>query len=115
MIGIMLKTERAVANLDQIMSNEGLDFALFGPGDYSAAIGLKGTQRDHPKVQQAIRETIETGQKYNIPVAFTVGQPWDEEAERYIAMGCRMIEIGNDLSNIRALWRDAATKIRKAL
>ena len=113
MIGVMIETEVAVANLDQIMSTEGLDWVLFGPGDYSVSIGLKGTQRDNPKVQQAIQETINMGRKYDIPVAFGVAHPWDEQAKKYIAMGCRMIEVGHDLSDLKSLWTRLATGIQR--
>jgi len=113
LIGVMIETENAVNNRDQIMSTEGLDFVLFGPGDYSISVGLKGSQKDNPKVQQAIKATIDAGNKYDVPVAIGVGHPWDEEAKKYIAMGCRMIEVGHDLSDLKTLWKDLSTMIRK--
>jgi len=113
MIGVMIETDKAVENLDSIMSTDGLDYVLFGPSDYSMSIGLRGTQKNNPKVQAAIRKTLDAAAKYGKPVAIGVGQPWEEQADKYIQMGCKMIEIGHDLSNLRSLWKTMSEKIRK--
>jgi 4-hydroxy-2-oxoheptanedioate aldolase len=113
LIGMMIETDQAVHNLDPIMSTDGLDFVLFGPSDYSMSIGLGKSQKNHPKVQEAIQKTINVASKHKKPVAIGVGQPWEEEAKKYIAMGCRMIEIGHDLSNLRSVWKTMSEKIRK--
>jgi hypothetical protein len=48
-------------------------------------------------------------------VAFGVTYPWEEEAKKYIARGCSMIELGHDLSCLRTLWKNMSTGIRKTL
>jgi 4-hydroxy-2-oxoheptanedioate aldolase len=113
LIGVMIETKEAVIHLEEIMSTDGLDFVLFGPSDYSMSIGLRGTQKNHPEVQSAIKKTIEVAQKYNKPVAIGTGQPWEEEAKKYINLGCRMIEVGHDLSNLMSLWKTISTRIRE--
>ncbi len=112
LVGVMIENEEAMSKLDAILSLDGLDFALFGPSDYSMSLGLRGPQKNHPKVQDALKKTIEVASKYNKPVAIGVGQPWDEEAKKYINLGCRMIEIGHDVVVLRSIWKDLSTTIR---
>jgi 4-hydroxy-2-oxoheptanedioate aldolase len=113
LVGIMVENEEIVSKLDEILSMEGLDFVLFGPSDYSMSIGLRGPQKNHPKVQDAIKKTVEVGNKFGKPVAIGVGQPWEEEAKKYVSMGCRMIEIGNDVGVLRAAWNAVSNKMRE--
>jgi 4-hydroxy-2-oxoheptanedioate aldolase len=114
LVGIMVENEHIIGQLDSVLSMEGLDFVLFGPADYSMSIGLGGPQKNHPKVQDAIKKTAEMAHKYGKPVAIGVGQPLEEEARKYIDLGCRMLEIGNDVSVLRSVWKAVVSTIRKA-
>lgn len=112
LVGIMIENEEVIRELGEILSLDGLDFVLFGPSDYSMSLGLRGPQKNHPKVQDGLKKTIEVAGKYNKPVAIGVGQPWEEEAKKYINLGCRMIEIGHDVVVLRSIWKDLSTAIR---
>ncbi len=114
LVGIMIENEQIISQLDSVLSMEGIDFVLFGPADYSMSIGLGGPQKNHPKVQDGIKKTVEMAAKYGKPVAIGIGQPWEEEARKYIDLGCRMLEIGNDVSVLRSVWKAVSTTIRKA-
>lgn len=113
LVGIMVENEHIIGQLDSVLSMEGLDFVLFGPADYSMSIGLGGPQKNHPKVQDAIKKTAEVADKYGKPVAIGVGQPWEEEARKYIDLGCRMLEIGNDVAVLRSVWKAMVSTMRK--
>ena len=76
------------------------------------SLGLRGPQKNHPKVQGALKKTIEVANRYDKPVAIGVGQPWEEEAKKYIDLGCRMIEIGNDVVVLRSVWKALSTAVR---
>jgi len=112
LVGIMIENEEVIPELDRILSLDGLDFVLFGPSDYSMSLGLRGPQKNHPKVNHANKKTVGVGNKYRKPVAIGVGQPWEEEAKKYIDLGCRMIEIGHDVVVLRSIWKDLSTAIR---
>jgi len=112
LVGIMVENEEIITKLDGILSMEGLDFVLFGPADYSMSIGLRGPQKNHPKVQDAIKKTIEVANKYGKPVAIGIGQPWEEEARKYIDLGCRIIEMGNDLLVLRSVWKGLSSTMK---
>lgn len=112
MVGIMVENEQVVGQLDRIFAIEGLDYCLFGPSDYSMSLGFRSTKKDHPKVQEAIQMTVKAAAKYNKAVGIGIGEPWEEEAKKYIDMGCRFIEIGHELAILRSVWNAAGSRIR---
>lgn len=111
LIGIMIENVEVISQLDAVLSVERLDYVLFGPGDYSMSLGLRSPQKNHPKVQDALKRTIEVSNKYNKPVAIGIGPPLKEEAEKYIDLGCRIIEVSNDVLLLRNAWAPLATAI----
>jgi len=40
-----------------------------------------------------------------------VGYPWEEEAKKYIKMGCTMIELGHDYTILSTMWRKMLEKL----
>jgi len=113
LVGVMIEEPAAMENIDSIMGVEGLDFVLFGPSDYSLNIGLSAPEKNNPKVQEAIRHTIESANKHSKYVMIGVGYPWEEQAQKYIEMGCRMIEIGHDFSILSKVWRKSLEKLKQ--
>jgi len=113
LVGVMIEELEAVKNINSIMSVEGLDFVLFGPADYSLNIGLSSPEKNNPKVQDAIKQTIEAANKYGKYVMIGVGYPWEEEAQKYIEMGCKIIEIGHDYSILNKIWKNILQKIKE--
>ncbi len=113
LVGVMIEEPEAVKNINSIMSVEGLDFVLFGPSDYSLSIGLPAPEKNNPNVQDAIKQTIEVANKYGKYVMIGVGYPWEEEAQKYIEMGCKMIEIGHDYSILNKIWKNILQKIKE--
>ena len=112
LVGIMVENEHVVSELDKIFAIEGLDYALFGPSDYSMSLGFRTTKKDHPKVQEAIKKTIEAAAKHKKAVGIGIGQPWEQDAKKYIDMGCRFVEVGHELGILNSVWKSAASGIR---
>lgn len=112
LVGIMVENEHVVSELDKIFAIPGLDYCLFGPSDYSMSLGFRSTKKNHPKVQEAIKKTIEAAGKHKKAVGIGIGEPWVEEAKKYIDMGCRFIEIGHELGILKAVLTSAASNIR---
>ncbi len=112
MVGVMIENEQVVSQVEKIMAIEGLDYCMFGPADYSMSIGLRSSQKDHPKVQDAIQRTVEAASKYNKAVAIGIGEPYEAEAKKYIDLGLRIIEVGHELGILRSVYKKAGEEIR---
>jgi 4-hydroxy-2-oxoheptanedioate aldolase len=95
MIGIMIENVKAMDCIDQIMAVEGIDFALFGPADYSMSLGLAGPQPKNPKVQEGLQRTINAARKVGKHAVFTCGLN-DDDIRHYHQMGLTMFEFGSD-------------------
>ena len=65
-----------------------------------------------PKVQDALKKTIEVAKKNDKYVMIGVGYPWEEEAQKYIDMGCQMIEIGHDYSILKTAWGNTVKNVK---
>ena len=111
-VGIVVENERVVSDLEKIFAIDGLDYGFFGPSDYSMSLGLRSQKKNHPKVQEAIKKTIEAAAKHNKAVGIGIGEPWEEEAKKYIAMGCRFIEIGHELGILNSVLKSVGSRIR---
>ncbi|OHE23625.1 MAG: hypothetical protein A2X92_07390 [Syntrophus sp. GWC2_56_31] len=112
MVGVMIENEEVVSEVDKVMAIEGLDYCLFGPADYSMSLGLRSSQKDHPKVQNAIKRTADAAARHNKAVAIGIGEPWQGEAKKYIDMGIRIIEVGHELGVLRSAFKKAGETIR---
>ena len=113
MVGIMIENEHVMSQIDEIFAIDGLDYCLFGPADYSMSLGYRSVKKDDPKVQDAVKKTIEAAAKHNKAVGIGISQPYEEEAIKYINMGCQIIEIGHELGILKSVYTSAASSIRK--
>jgi 2-keto-3-deoxy-L-rhamnonate aldolase RhmA len=110
MIGTMIENVDAVGNIEAMLSVEGIDFALFGPADLSMSMGLRRPNQDHPKVQEALAETIRIAKKLGKFVMFDTSA--DPEQIRYWAeKGITMFELDHELSIFRSIWKTGAELI----
>ncbi|HUS79334.1 MAG TPA: aldolase/citrate lyase family protein [Patescibacteria group bacterium] len=111
MVGVMIEDYRTLEQLDEIMAVEGLDYVLFGASDFSTSIGHPG-EGSHPRVMEALRETVRAADRHGKYVCKGVGYPWVENARKFVEMGCHMIELGHDASILRVIWAMKGEEIR---
>lgn len=104
-VGI-IETERAVANIDAIAAVPGLDALQVGTSDLSVSMGVPG-ELDHPRVQEAVRQTIAACQRHG-KLAAIGGAYRDDWLRLYAGMGIRLMLVGNDLSLLVGAMRDRA-------
>ena len=107
LVGAMVEKPEAVEHIDEICAVEGLDFLLFGPSDYSVAIGLSAPDKDHPDVQRAIERTAAAATARGIHLMIGIAPSWERETQQYAALGYNMIEIGHDYSVLARAWKGA--------
>jgi 2-keto-3-deoxy-L-rhamnonate aldolase RhmA len=103
MIGVMIEHVRAMKDIEEILSVEGLDYVLFGPADFSMSLGLGEPRKNHPDVQDAIMKTIAAAKKYAKHVMLGVGTNIDE-IRKYMDMGITMLELSSDLTILMSIW-----------
>lgn len=100
MIGIMLETESALANVDEILSVPELGFAKIGVGDLAVSLGHPQNY-ENEAVQNAV-ETFRTQCRVNdIPIG--VGVSSTAEAKNAVEEGYDLVDIGGDLEVLRSV------------
>ena len=114
LVGVMIEDHRAMDCIDEIMAVDGLDYVLFGASDFSVSIGYPG-EGSHPKVIEALRETVKAADRHGKWVCKGVGYPWVENARKMVGLGCHMIELGHDATILRTIWSMKGEEIRKLM
>nr|WP_106779304.1 aldolase/citrate lyase family protein [Lysinibacillus timonensis] len=67
LICIHIESSKAMENLEEILSVEGIDMVYIGPTDLSVSLGFGG-RIDHPEVLKNIDKIYETARKYKVKV-----------------------------------------------
>jgi 2-keto-3-deoxy-L-rhamnonate aldolase RhmA len=84
----IIETPEAISCLEEILAVAGVDGAIFGGTDLSAALGVPG-QWQHETVQAAFKRFIEIGNRSGKAIG-TVLRP-GEDAQQLISQGITMI------------------------
>jgi 4-hydroxy-2-oxoheptanedioate aldolase len=113
MIATMVEDYRAIDNIEAIASVKGLDILWFGPSDFSVSIGAPGEGLRNKTVWDGLLKTITAAKRYQKHVCLGVGYPWVENARKYIELGVSMIELGHDVSILRATWQKLRGELNK--
>jgi 2-keto-3-deoxy-L-rhamnonate aldolase RhmA len=93
-----IETRKAVENIEEIVSVEGVDVTYIGPADLSASHGHLGDM-PHPEVQEAIDRVFEATKAVGKAAGIHLGS--GKTIEERIEKGYNLITIGNDLIYLR--------------
>lgn len=109
---VQIENQEGLANLDEILSVEGIDGVFIGPADLSAALGHRGNP-GHPEVQAIIEEAIvrigRAGKAAGILSA-------DEKlARRYIELGAAFVAVGVDTTVLMRGLQTLAGKFKESI
>jgi 4-hydroxy-2-oxoheptanedioate aldolase len=92
---VQIESQLGLDNLEAIAAVEGVDGVFIGPSDLSAALGYRG-QPGHPEmiavIEKAIARIAATGKASGI---LAIDPTF---AARCIALGCRFVAVGTDVS-----------------
>jgi len=91
---LLLETERAFENLEEIVSVPGVDIAWVGHYDLTVSMGIP-TQFDHPRCLAAMDALVETCRRHGVAPGFLPGTP--DAAVHWIEKGFRAISLGSDI------------------
>ena len=110
----MIETAKALDNLDDILSVEGLDAIYIGPSDLSLALGCRPVFDDlDPKAQQAIEHILARAKAHNVVAGIHNGNP--EGALARIAMGFQFVTVSSDARLMAAGAQQVMAKMRATL
>lgn len=109
LVGVMIESIEAMPAVDEIMAVDGVDFALFGPGDFGMSLGTDDEAVMRAEIEQGLRRTIAAARAVGKHVMFGVGMQ-DEEIRQRIGQGVTMLELSHDVVIVRsALAQKVAT------
>jgi 4-hydroxy-2-oxoheptanedioate aldolase len=105
----MIETATAVANVDDIVSVEGVDAVYVGPSDLGVSLGVgPGSDSDATVFQEAIRHIVDTCERHGV-VAGIHSVP--ELVPLRLEQGFKMVTA---VSDVRALMTGAAAALAEA-
>jgi 4-hydroxy-2-oxoheptanedioate aldolase len=91
----MIETTKALDNLDDILSVEGLDAIYIGPSDLSLSLGCRPVLDEvDPKAQQAIDHVLERAKAHGIVAG--IHNAGSESALQRIAKGFQFVTVSSD-------------------
>lgn len=111
-VGVLVETQKALDNLDDILAVEGIKLAFVGPYDLSANLEIFG-QFDHPKFQNAIERVLNVSEEVGVtPGIYTRSA---KKAKTWIEKGFRFVSISSDYLVLRDAYSNALKGLRDSL
>lgn len=105
----LIENREAVENLDAILDVEGIDFAFFGPRDYSMSLGHSTVQNsDTLTARERVEKLCE---EKSVPLARFLYPPFEETAKRSVDEGARILVAGGDVSLLYGAARSLASAV----
>lgn len=97
----MIETNRALKNLEEILSVEGLDAILIGPYDLSASLGVTA-DFDHTEFVSSMKNILRQARAQNVPAGIHVVNPSVNEIKARIDEGYRFLAYSIDSVMLRS-------------
>ena len=94
---VQVETAEAVANIEEILSVDGVDVFFVGPTDLTMSLGIPG-QQNHPKFVKAIEKVLEAGRRSGVFPGTMVYSL--EEARIAIGRGFKFISLTTDFKHL---------------
>ena len=114
-VWLLIEGAEGIDNIDRILDVPGIDAICLGPFDLSQAMGFPG-QTDHPAVIERLEGIVRKARVCGVEVVAvpfaTSAQALREEAQRWIAMGCRIVAGATDRVALRNGLADACAALR---
>lgn len=108
---VQAETARALDHLEDIAAVPGIDGVFIGPADLAASLGHLGAP-DHPTVVAAIEDALTRLQRLGMPSGILTGD--DAMIRRCLALGCRFIAVGTDVTLLARGSETLAMRYREA-
>jgi 2-keto-3-deoxy-L-rhamnonate aldolase RhmA len=109
---VQIETPVAAANIDQILTTEGVDGIFIGPSDLASFMNL-ATQTGHPDVVQALDRIMAQARAHSVPFGLPTWSP--DEFLRYVELGGQLLTLGSDLHYLSSGMRNDLKGVRNLL
>ena len=109
---IQIESQKALDNLDEMLSVPGVDVALVGPTDLSISLGCPG-ESEHPRMEEALQHVVAVCQRKG--VAPGVHFPVFELSKKWHAKGMRFVMCSSDGALFNQAAKELARKLRSEL
>jgi 2-keto-3-deoxy-L-rhamnonate aldolase RhmA len=110
-VTIMLETKRAFDRLDEIAAVPGIDALTIGPTDLAQDLGILGTPKQRPVLDEHRRRLVEAARKHGKAVAMITDSV--EGARQMIALGATIINYSSDTAALRSVYASVVEEIRR--
>ena len=108
---LMIESTDAVRRIAEICNVPGIDALFIGPTDLAASLGVPpGYDNPHPDHRAAVRQVLETGKRFGIPVGIHCGSA--EEVSRRIEEGFQWLPIMSDTRFLSSASRGVLEKVK---
>ncbi len=105
LVGTMIENQRAVENIEEILSVPNLGFAFLGQADLTISLsGGDPTAKNPEEVGAAIDRTLEACKERSVPIGRIKNDP--AEAQQAIDQGYQIVRVGGDTGAIRTVIGD---------
>ena len=92
---LMIETKDGIANLDEILSVDGVDAVYIGPSDLSYALGM-APRMDNPdaRPQETVQRILAACKRHNVAGGIHTGGP--EYSAKWVQAGFQMVTLTSD-------------------
>lgn len=104
----MIETRKAIDNLDEILTVDGIDAVMIGPDDLSQDMGIPG-ELQHPDLLAAYDRIFEICRSHGLPYGLSAQSP--EMAKAWLDKGARWVPYQNDAAMVLNAARAAVPKL----
>lgn len=109
---VQIETPEAAANIDEILTTEGVDGIYIGPSDLASFMGFP-VQLGHPEVVEAVDRLMKKARARSMPFGLPT---WtQEECMSYAQQGAQLLTIGSDLQYLAQSARHSLAHTRRSL
>ena len=105
---------KAVENIEEIITTNGIDGVIIGPYDLSSSMGFPG-EYHRKDVKQAITKVLDVCKKYNVPSGFHVIESDPIKLQEKIDEGCTFLAYSLDFFFLGDSARVGMKKIQEGL
>jgi len=106
-IVVQIETRKALDNLEEILSIQGIDVAFVGPLDLTTNLGIPA-QYGNPSFKEALEKILKTCREYDVaPGIYAISL---QNAEEMISKGFRFVSLMSDMRILRNGYKEALKK-----